>query len=95
MSKPGKLELFEGNPISLNEWAESAHLARDSFVKNLTHLETTGPYSNFEWYYMFGNWEEFLEFLDEEKFKKYWPTKFKHAMYDAQVLNNGVFKWVN
>lgn len=68
MGKPGKLEWFNSDPISVDVYVEHAKHQLDAFAANMKNLGLK-DLTEFEWFYTFGFWNEALEFRDE--FPKY------------------------
>lgn len=64
MGKPGSREIFESDPMTIDEWVTGMHYAVDAFADNMRRLEL-GLLTDFEWFYTFGFWNESLEFRDE------------------------------
>lgn len=64
MSKPGPRELFESKPMTVDEFVTQTKVALDTFSVNMKHLLAPN-FTDFEWFYMFGYWNEALEFIDE------------------------------
>lgn len=68
MGKPGTLEAFDSNPISIDEYVQHAKEELDAFANNMRYLKAEDR-TMFNWFYTLGFWNEALEFRDE--FPKY------------------------
>ena len=92
MSKPGKLEHFDSRPMTIDRWKEKIRIDIEGFIDNLHNLEyyKDKKFTMFEWYYIFGSWNEALEFLGEDKFKDFWPDELKNTTQEIKNVSFSV-----
>jgi len=64
MGKPGPLEMFNSTPCSVDEFCDETIADIEAFRANMKHHNQEDR-TMFNWFYLFGFWNEALEFRDE------------------------------